>query len=523
MQVIEILPLSEEQRADSIQRTDAIAKLLRIQMINISPFHGYVLNWLCRLNVDDRCPTAYTDGENIYYNPAFMAALTEDQVRFVLLHEMYHVIFRHTVRASKIKNRRNQRLWNEACDYVVNYELYYIQAKNQFSASVWAAGTQSVTFDILRGALLARDEHEKVIDLSKYSAEDIYEYLIKEDAKSPTSPEDNHNNNCDDASSNGCSDQGPEDSSENNCRDSSTKTPKKISFGQPEDDEEDGPNGHNENSEESSNNSISKSGTTDDTEDKGSEKESNVAKPQSGGSNCREEGFTDLMPKSAEETRQISDQVERVLKQAKMKKGTNIGASLSGFIENIFKKTNVRWDIYLRKFLTAKISDEDSYDTPNKKYLPYEMIVPGPGSYKEQLDDVFIFFDTSGSISTQEMMEMFNNAYTICTSYDCTLSCAFWHIGVYGEKQNITPDDFAKQLSKIDTQSGGTDVGCVFKYIEEHRLKSTAFLIFTDGCFDKVSVPKRISRKTIIALEEEKPRYDWLSELGKVVSYKEKK
>lgn len=520
MQTTELAPLSEGQRAHSIERVTSIAKLLKNMLLNTSPFHGYVLNWLCHLNVSDQCPTACTDGDAIYYNPAFMDTLTDDQVRFVILHEMYHVIFMHTIRASKIKNHRNQRLWNEACDYVVNYELSYINRFHQFKANAASGSKWDITFDIPDGALLARDAYGKVIDLGNYSAEDIYEYLIKEDAKSSESS--GGTNQSAGVSTGSSSDQEQSSSSENtNESASTTQAPKKISFDPPEDNEEDNSNGNSTESSEDDSNATA--GTTSGTDDEGSEEGNNAAEAQSGNSNCKEEGFTDLMPQHAEKTEQIAEHVKRVLKQAKMKKGTNIGAGLSGFIENVFKKTNVRWDIYLRKFLTAKISDEDSYDTPNKKYLPYEMIVPGPGSYKEQLDDVFIFFDTSGSISTQEMMEMLNNAYTICTSYDCTLSCAFWHIGVYGEKQNITPDDFAKQLSKIDTQSGGTDVGCVFKYIEENRLKSTAFLIFTDGCFDKVPVPKRISRKTIIALEEDAPPYDWLPELGKVVSYRKKK
>jgi predicted metal-dependent peptidase len=54
------------------------------------------------------------DTQEIYINPS--AALSPEEARFVLAHEMLHVGLRHEVRCSW----RDPLLWNIACDYVIN-------------------------------------------------------------------------------------------------------------------------------------------------------------------------------------------------------------------------------------------------------------------------------------------------------------------------------------------------------------------------------------------------------------------
>ena len=60
--------------------------------------------------------TAVTDGQAIYYDPAFFASLDSDGIAAVLLHEVLHCALRHPSRCG----RRNPKLWNFAADIVVN-------------------------------------------------------------------------------------------------------------------------------------------------------------------------------------------------------------------------------------------------------------------------------------------------------------------------------------------------------------------------------------------------------------------
>lgn len=71
--------------------------------------------------VEDRtCKTAWTDMVRIGYNPDFIEGLnSSDLVQFVLAHELAHQFGRHGLR----RGPREHRLWNRACDYVVNLML----------------------------------------------------------------------------------------------------------------------------------------------------------------------------------------------------------------------------------------------------------------------------------------------------------------------------------------------------------------------------------------------------------------
>ena len=58
----------------------------------------------------------------MYYNPDFLAELPEEQVRGVLKHEFYHVLFEHVT--GRMPEGVNLKLWNIATDLAINSHLY---------------------------------------------------------------------------------------------------------------------------------------------------------------------------------------------------------------------------------------------------------------------------------------------------------------------------------------------------------------------------------------------------------------
>lgn len=67
------------------------------------------------------CPTAATDGLNVYYGEQFTNGLNRKQVRYLVLHENYHKGFLHLVLPEyKRLSKKYPRLSNEAMDYVIN-------------------------------------------------------------------------------------------------------------------------------------------------------------------------------------------------------------------------------------------------------------------------------------------------------------------------------------------------------------------------------------------------------------------
>lgn len=69
-----------------------------------------------------RCPTAATDGKNEVYHPQFIADLSDAQLRFLVLHENYHKLYKHLTTWRWMYDL-NPTLANMACDYVINVKL----------------------------------------------------------------------------------------------------------------------------------------------------------------------------------------------------------------------------------------------------------------------------------------------------------------------------------------------------------------------------------------------------------------
>ncbi len=60
--------------------------------------------------------TAWTDGQSMGFNPAFVATLSQDELIGVICHEVMHCACGHPWREAGRQHRR----WNEACDYAIN-------------------------------------------------------------------------------------------------------------------------------------------------------------------------------------------------------------------------------------------------------------------------------------------------------------------------------------------------------------------------------------------------------------------
>jgi predicted metal-dependent peptidase len=57
--------------------------------------------------------------QTLYFNEGFMEKLSDDEILFVLAHEVMHMALEHGLR----KQARNHMLWNIACDYALNLVL----------------------------------------------------------------------------------------------------------------------------------------------------------------------------------------------------------------------------------------------------------------------------------------------------------------------------------------------------------------------------------------------------------------
>lgn len=72
--------------------------------------------------VEDDVPTAYTDGRDEGYGRAFVDSLNDAELRFLVLHENYHKLYRH-LHIWRWMYEEDAKLANMACDYVINLKI----------------------------------------------------------------------------------------------------------------------------------------------------------------------------------------------------------------------------------------------------------------------------------------------------------------------------------------------------------------------------------------------------------------
>lgn len=129
------------------------ASLLRLRVR--SPFFA-ALALFARFRPSLDLPTAATDGRDVFYNPHFMDALSDEHFDGVMLHEVLHAALVHVPRRS----RRDPQGWNIAADIVVNGIL-------------------------IGNGFALPDGHVRDITLEPYSAEEVYALLPREPQQQP--------------------------------------------------------------------------------------------------------------------------------------------------------------------------------------------------------------------------------------------------------------------------------------------------------------------------------------------------
>ena len=72
--------------------------------------------------VKDDVPTACTNGKDEWYGRDFVESLSDPELRFLILHEVYHKLYRHLITWQHLY-KQNAMLANKACDYVINIKL----------------------------------------------------------------------------------------------------------------------------------------------------------------------------------------------------------------------------------------------------------------------------------------------------------------------------------------------------------------------------------------------------------------
>jgi len=143
------------------QKELARMSAIRLQMLQIHPFWGYLLMQVRLVPAPDLDALAATDCvRHIWFNPTRTEELPLSELGFVLAHEACH----HLLASASRMRGRNALLWNCATDHAINHMVCQMRHP---------ANPKERLYRPPRGALLEERFSGKI-------AEAIYEYLLSE-------------------------------------------------------------------------------------------------------------------------------------------------------------------------------------------------------------------------------------------------------------------------------------------------------------------------------------------------------
>ena len=150
-----------------------------------------------------------------------------------------------------------------------------------------------------------------------------------------------------------------------------------------------------------------------------------------------------------------------------------IPAEMKDYIDSLFEiqEPVIDWASYLRRFnsMSTMTYTKKTRRKPNRRFGS------GPALKIKQKKKTLVAIDTSGSVSTKDLIEFFNEIYHIYKTgtYIDIIECdaAIHRVYKYeGQRENIEVEG-----------RGGTDFEPVMKYLLEHKDKYANLIYLTDG------------------------------------------
>jgi len=143
----------------------------------------------------------------------------------------------------------------------------------------------------------------------------------------------------------------------------------------------------------------------------------------------------------------------------------------------------IDWREVLREFIasTCAGSDYSTWRKPKRRLVGQGIYMPS--TYSEQVEELVLAIDTSGSIGDRELSVFLSEIKSICDTVKPSLvRVIYWDTEVCRDEKYETHELDTLVKSTKPRGGGGTDVECVPKYMAEHGIKPQAVIVLTDGC-----------------------------------------
>jgi len=322
-----------------------------------------------RVVVEDY-PTACTDGKNEWYGRAFVDSLSDAELRFLMLHESYHKMYRHLITWDHLFEI-HAKIAGAACDYVINLQLVDDNASDPNFAKMPKMGLVDTKY---RGW-----------DAAKVFWE-IY------------------------------------------------------------------------------NNAEKKEG-----------------KPNYEGGGFDDHDWEGAKEMSAEDTKALAREVDRAIRQGALLAG-KVGDGTDSLDLESLLAPQIDWREVLRDFVTTTCSGNDysTWRRPNRRFISAGIYMPS--GISEQVEELVLAIDTSGSIGQRDLTLFLSEVQAICdTVHPRLVRVLYWGCSVVGDEAYMLDELDSLTSSTKPIGGGGTMVECVPEYMQAKGINPQAVIVLTDG------------------------------------------
>ena len=189
------------------------------------------------------------------------------------------------------------------------------------------------------------------------------------------------------------------------------------------------------------------------------------------------EGAQDM---TAEQTKELARDIDEAIRQGALAAG-KLGSGGDRMFDE-FLQTKIDWREVLREFIstTCQGNDYSTWRRPNRRFVSSGYYMPSGVS--EQVGELVIAIDTSGSIGGRELSKFLGEVKGICDQVKPdVVRLLYWDTEVCADEKYTGTEVENIMGSTKPKGGGGTTVECVPAYMAQHGVKPQAVVVLTDG------------------------------------------
>lgn len=180
------------------------------------------------------------------------------------------------------------------------------------------------------------------------------------------------------------------------------------------------------------------------------------------------------------ERQQIKDEITEAMLSAAQncRNAGDIPAGVRRIIEEL-TEPKIDWRQMLRMQIESTIKADFTWMRPSRRGWHMDAVLPGMKN--DEMIDIVIFWDTSGSMTQAMLRDQASEVKGIMEQYDAyRIHVATFDTQVHNPK--VYTSDNIEDIMEYDMKGGGgTDFTAMYDYLKEEEIEPKKMIVFTDG------------------------------------------